>query len=561
MHVDRSSQLHLCQETSLMRQGLLTCGWMLAICAFLCGLPSPVVAQEDLTPEHETVRAAVERGLEFLSTVEIPEAAARPLHEQVGQDCLVGLALIKGHRDPDGNKNNPRVLKAVQSARTAIRSSEFGEGYARIYSTSIAIVFLCALDAKTYRGDITQLVRRLISFQEDGGGFRDTSMSQYATLALWEAHKAGIPVPAQAWQNVANYWTVGQAEDGRYAYQPGVNQTYRPTLSVGGLGSLYICYLVGSKEREKQPDQNQSDDDDGVAGALTRVGNDDDEEEEELQQVSLNLNQLRQKMTTGDAWYGRTGAIIPPNYKYYFYYGIERYQAFREMYLDSYPDAPKWYTELAWRLLDDQREDGSWRGTYDGPHPGLVGTSYAILVLIRSTKARPQAMGEGRLRGGRGLPSPGSDILVKDGRIRIRPLQGPAEELIKIISDPQNAQYYEALAGFEDLVADTDDAQLSKHLIRFRELAEGADADPAAKAVAITAIARTRSLDDVPFLIYTLRDESMEVVRAADDGLRFISRKFGGGLGQEPTPEQIEVAIKDWKDWYLSVRPDAVFDR
>ncbi|MDA7979897.1 MAG: hypothetical protein MPJ50_14105 [Pirellulales bacterium] len=537
------------RQTGLRRRAIVG---MIAIT--VCAV-QPVTAQAGITPESPEVRAAVDRALEFLSTADA--AARRPIDQQVGADCLVALALVKGHSDPDGNKNHPHVLKAVALIRQAFNNREFRTGYARIYSTSLAIVFLTALDSKRYQGDISQLLSLLLSFQYPNGGFRDTSMGQYATLALWEAHKAGFQVPAGAWQQVANYWVNGQTVDGQYAYQPGVDESIRSTLSIGGLGCLYICHAVGSQSGRETRRSRQ--DRGGVAGALTRVGDNEEEKEPRFQSVNLNLGALKQRMDRGDAWYNQQGNGAPTNYKYYFYYGIERYHAFREIERNVFPEEPAWYTEIGNRLLATQADDGSWRGTPDGRNPPLLGTSYAVLFLIRSSKARPRAMGDGRQVGGRGLPDPASSVIDSAGRIRVRPLQGPAEELMKIIADPQNTQYFEALAGLEELVAGSDDAQLSKHLIRFRELAEGGN--PQAKAAAITAIARTRSLDDVPFLIYSLNDENIEVARAADDGLRFISRKFGVGLRGDTTRDERTKAISDWKKWYLSIRPDAVFDR
>jgi hypothetical protein len=52
----------------------------------------------------------------------------------------------------------------------------------------------------------------------------------------------------------------------------------------------------------------------------------------------------------------------------------------------------------------------------------------------------------------------------------------------------------------------------------------------------------------------------MRVVREADKGLRFISRKLEGvGLPEEPKPEQARAAIAAWKTWYQSIRPNAEF--
>jgi hypothetical protein len=80
------------------------------------------------------------------------------------------------------------------------------------------------------------------------------------------------------------------------------------------------------------------------------------------------------------------------------------------------------------------------------------------------------------------------------------------------------------------------------------------------RLVAVKALARVRELDNVPLLIYALTDPDMRIVREADKGLRFISRKFDGvGLPEEPQPPNVKSAIAAWKAWYASIRPAAEF--
>ena len=57
-----------------------------------------------------------------------------------------------------------------------------------------------------------------------------------------------------------------------------------------------------------------------------------------------------------------------------------------------------------------------------------------------------------------------------------------------------------------------------------------------------------------------MSDPDLRIVRAADKGLAFISRKFGGvGLRDEPSGEEAKAAIAAWKAWYVSIRPNAEF--
>ena len=80
-----------------------------------------------------------------------------------------------------------------------------------------------------------------------------------------------------------------------------------------------------------------------------------------------------------------------------------------------------------------------------------------------------------------------------------------------------------------------------------------------ARRIAVTTLSKIRDLDNVPKLLFALTDPESAIVLQADKGLRFISRKVNGvGLPDgEPTTAQIKAAQAAWKDWYLSIRPNA----
>ena len=74
-------------------------------------------------------------------------------------------------------------------------------------------------------------------------------------------------------------------------------------------------------------------------------------------------------------------------------------------------------------------------------------------------------------------------------------------------------------------------------------------------------MANSRDLDNVPVFIFALSDPDAQVVRAARDALRRVTRKPSGfGLGNKPSEVELRVAIEKWKGWYLSIRPDAQFE-
>ena len=65
----------------------------------------------------------------------------------------------------------------------------------------------------------------------------------------------------------------------------------------------------------------------------------------------------------------------------------------------------------------------------------------------------------------------------------------------------------------------------------------------------------------MPTLIYVLTDPEKEIVLAGRDGLRRISRKVHGFQMPDDFGEgERESAIRNWKAWYLAIRPDAEFE-
>ena len=154
----------------------------------------------------------------------------------------------------------------------------------------------------------------------------------------------------------------------------------------------------------------------------------------------------------------------------------------------------------------------------------------------------------------------GVGFVVQMGRVVARPHKGPADELLGMMDDPNHPEYLQALRGFEELAAEGDVELLDKHAARLHRLAHGSDAE--ARLAAVTALARTRNLDNVPTLIYALSDPDPRVATAANDGLKEISRRTRGvGPLGENGSDLRAAAIEHWKQWYLVVRPGTDFDK
>jgi hypothetical protein len=206
-----------------------------------------------------------------------------------------------------------------------------------------------------------------------------------------------------------------------------------------------------------------------------------------------------------------------------------------------------------------QKADGSWASAVTPP----VDTAFAVLFLLRSTQkslGKAGFLDAGTLVGGRGLPKDLKAAQMRDGAVVVKPLAGPAEKLLSVLDDPADPAYLAAVEGFRQLTREADEATLDRQGVRLRKLA-GSPA-PEARLAAVQALALARDLDNVPTLIYALSDPDPEIVAVALQGLRFVSRKFDGlGTASIKDEPSRRAAIERWKNWYVSVRPEATFER
>jgi hypothetical protein len=513
-----------------------------------------------LTPESPEVKAAVAKAIKFL-------AAEAPKEDRTGGQALAGMAIAK----VEGNADHPVVKAAAAKIKKELTvkgdDADFNGNAEEIYHIGLSLVFLATADGVAYREDIKTLLNRLLSKQKGHGGWGypnsvtgDTSMTQYGVLGLWETYRIGANPPLANWERVCNWLLRTQDPNGAFGYQgndPGnftpVEQSeVRPSMAAAGLGSLYVCgEHFGLAEERAASDKPSAMKEKKAAGR------------EKQRPTGVDVTRLRAGMQRGNGWFVKNFTTSPGEWAHYYYYAFERYQAFREEVERINDKEPAWYTQIATKLIKDQAADGSWNGS-GGPVPD---TAFSVLFLIRGTKKSiQQALGAGTLVGGRGLPTDASNVEMRLGNVVRKPLSGPADQLLSVVEDPSNPEFLAAIEGLADAKLEADDAQLPQNLVRLKKLAGGNS--PEARAVALRLLGRSRSLDNVPLLIFALRDPDLRVVKEARDGLRFTSRRFDS-FGPEIPEGTYEVdqfekerraAIEAWKAWYLSVRPDHAFE-
>ena len=505
-------------------------------------------------PESPEVKRMVDRALQFLETSE---------HGTVGGTCLIGLAFFKAGADLD----HPKVAEAIrQATQLARRVRESGVG-SHCYNEAFACIFLCEVGPGRWREEIEHFVYGFVKRQTpDGmwtyqsGNQPDTSQTQLVLLALWSAHINGVFVPPDSIENGMVWLLRTQFRDGSFCYwpAPGPPKGARtPTaaestlsMTVAGLGALYAgVSLLGIS---RQPTRDPT-----LPPALQQVPK--DQPDKKLSQ-QFTTSQLLNACALGDAWVQRN--LRPENsdhrWTYYYLYGLERYKSLKEFVDGKTDESPAWYNMVVNYLQRVQRDSGAW--TASSQHTGeVVDTAFSVLFLLRSMQKtmKRSFSASGILIGGHGLPKSLANVRMEDGRVVSPQMVRDVDDLLDLLKNTKDREFdARHLPGGISL--DEDLTKRTSQLERLRALVT--DPDFHARYAAVKTLARSDDLDNVPALIHALTDGDRRIVHEANNGLRFISRKFmANPLPSEPTIEQKWAVQAKWKAWLLSIRPDAEF--
>jgi hypothetical protein len=346
-------------------------------------------------------------------------------------------------------------------------------------------------------------------------------------------------------QDPSGAWGYQGNDPGKY--ERVAQSDIRPALVAAGLGSVYICSdLLGLYDpRDEKKETERPSAMKPLSDPLLKK-----------KRVSSKIDPaiVRKAIFDGNYWFNRNYTLESEGFTHYYLYAYERYQSFRDHVEGRSEDAPRWYNDVAAALAKSQKPDGSWQSGDSDP----VATSFAILTLLRSAKKTlavvAPKLGEGVLVGGMGLPKKTADLQEKDGKVIEEVLAGTIDELVTTIekaTPPELERLAESPARWK---LDGDVLKRSGEIVKLKALVGSGPVE--ARMVTVKALARVRELDNVPLLVFAMSDPDVRIVREADRGLKFISRKFEGvGLSDEPKPGEIRSAIEKWKEWYLSIRP------
>jgi len=379
-------------------------------------------------------------------------------------------------------------------------------------------------------------------------------MTQYGVLALWEAWHNGLRVPPKAVAQVADWLLRTQDPSGGFGYQGKIAPSNKPieqteirhSLTAAALGSLYMCADMAGA------DAQETDAEGALPSSVRNLTN--AQPKKSRLRITIDRQRLRAVLERGNAWMKKNWTAEPDQWTFYYLYALERYMTFREA-ADGEGHGIAWYAEGAKHLLEEQRNDGVWRGRASD----VPDTAFALLFLMRAMRSTvgESGLGAGLMVGGRGLPSATENIEIRGGRLVARPLPGSAAELMALFEDPDSADG-QAIARIAALSPDAARRLFQDEQERLRRLLE--HREPETRRLAVAAMAAREDLDAARWLIIALTDKDAEVVRTARDGLRRLARKPRGfGLGDQPSDGEKLLAAKRWRQWYRDIRPHVIF--
>lgn len=524
-----------------------------ACCATLAIMFVPVTrgfAQQEQSPE---VRAAVAKGQELLRRQVRTET-------NLGYIALATIALVKTGEPAD----SPLIKGLTSKLLSSVQGLEFvsGDNQYDNYVAAVVLMALAAIDSNKYFTQIDVVASHLMRKQNPNGSWDyvnrttgDTSQSQYACLALWEAAACGVYVPLEVWDKALHWFITRQDPGGGFNYHPSDPKDGKPvnqpgithSMSAAGAGTMILCrsQLPNLQPRARHIEHE----------LLIPV---EDVEGDGKYQPVVTREMVQAAVDRSNRWMASNIKIENPNggHLYYYIYTLERYATFAEL---KRIGATNWYPAGCEFLVKAQQADGSWKEMY----PPIVDTSFALLFLGRSTlrsleRIKVVRIGKGTMLGGRGVPSAdGSAGLMLRKRDQFKKIaKSPIEDLLALIETPSEAKVSakETAAALQTVDSSTLIRKVGSDLGKLRTLAK--NEDPGVRQAAITALAKTMDYSAVPVLIESLRDEDVSVYRASRDGLRWISRKIGGvGLPDTPPkPEILEEKIQQWQQWFAKLQ-------
>ena len=347
----------------------------LTLVAIALGSRATAQGPNRLRPEHRAeltefqpqIDAAIDKGVRFLLATQLRDGSwgYEQRHFAGGQTALCAYTLMKA--------GLPTTHSAVQRALTFVRSAPAE----MVYSIGCQLMALAEAGDPADHELMGELVKMLLRWQDGSWAYpndgslrhlhqdRDLSISQFALLGLWAADRAGVEVPARAW-NAALRASLGYQERAQRVKVEGT--AGRTSSTVRDVAGFRYRWSAGGKP----------------SGTMTTAG---------VACVAITRDRIgpRKRIPEADAAIGRGLGWLEANYTvtanpgggadwhYYYLYGLERVAALCGVaYIGSHP----WYLDGARELVRLQKSEGQWAHRHAEPD-----TCFALLFLKRATAA------------------------------------------------------------------------------------------------------------------------------------------------------------------------------
>lgn len=532
---------------------------LLAVFLFLLNSVASAAAKTTGFPKYDQ---AVASAVSYLYS----QANAIPEKET----SLVAYALVKAGEP----KDHALVQKGVHDALE--RTEKGHSGYDHIYLSGVDAMLLAEVDPEGYKDALQKIANYVASKQHGNGGWSDTnsnsdtSMAQYAMLALWAAKGAGASVPPEVIERNINWHLSFGNADGSWGYRPeGVNLTPTHNMAMAGAASMGIgrLLLYGPKVKpKKEPSASEK-----KLGVLEKVEDEVDEANALLgfpdYRPKVPAATIDARITRAFNWVNtrfpppqREGDVLFP---YYMFYALERAAALYDL---GDVNGRNWYETYGDILLTMRNAEGVFDRDSDQYSSNTIGASFAILYFMKSTQQTlDKQYGVGRQQGKRGNPF--GDKEVKREPTELDLLIADMEKLDPTVIDDAPIEVADEIV--RSVISIDDPEKLIGQADKLKSLMKHPNAD--VRKSACWALGRTGDFKLVPFMLDGIRDPSVDVNVEAIAALRFISRKpngFGETLSplegvENPTDEQKvrivnewrQKAINSWSSWYAQVRP------
>ncbi len=321
-------------------------------------LTPPLPAQQ---VDAQQVQKSIDAAVRYFKTNQLPDGGWPPYREyQGGVTGLITLALLNAGLPPQ----DVNVARALDY----LRSLELDQ----TYTVSLQTMAFCVANPNKYAQIIKRNTDWLIEQQlpnggwgygQDRGGTGDPSNAQFALLALHEAQRAGVSLPASDWRKVFGkaraYWVNAQNADGSFSYSG--SEPPRGSMTCAGIASLVI-----------------------VGAALDSLESSTDQI-----QCCGNENQNQDRIEKGLAWLASKFTVMEnPVYgqhHLYYMYALERVGRLTGR---RYIDRHDWYREGAAHLLTLQDPLNGYFRPRRGAALGtdFTETAFALLFLAKGKR-------------------------------------------------------------------------------------------------------------------------------------------------------------------------------